>query len=386
MTKTNSNIAKIEKKIMLISDPEYKQWLSDLKLRIRTTQMKSAMRVNYEMLELYWSIGSDIVQRKAESKWGDNFYRTFSRDLLSEFPGQSGFSIRNLQYMKQMYDTFSDVSQITPQLVAQIQNNRLVIPGYNQMDETTPQVVAQFVEESVCSIPWGHIRYILDKKLPLEKALFYVRKTIQHNWSRAMLLNMMGDKNGNGGLYESQGHSINNFSKVLPPSDSEMVCDMMKDPYNFEFLHLHENYKEHDLQQALEENVIKLLIELGNGFAFVGRQVVLNAGGDEYKCDMLFYHLRLHRYIVAELKTVKFQPEFVSKLNFYCTCVNHLMKTDRDEDTIGLLICKEKNNIVAQWTIESNQTTPIGISTYELSNILPAKEELEDKLSRKTGY
>ena len=202
-----------------------------------------------------------------------------------------------------------------------------------------------------------------------EKALFYVHKTIENGWSRAMLLNFL-DTN----LYERSGKAVHNFETALPSTDSDLAKEMLKDPYNFDFLTLSEDYKEKDLQKALEQHVAHFLIELGTGFAFVGRPFRLEVGGDEFFCDLLFYHLKLRRYVVVELKTKKFEPEFVSKLNFYCSAVDHLLKGPYDQDTIGLLICKEKNDLVAKWTVEKNQLQPIGISEYELSSLLP--EEL----------
>jgi predicted nuclease of restriction endonuclease-like (RecB) superfamily len=236
-----------------------------------------------------------------------------------------------------------------------------------------PQVVAQLTERDqdnllheLFSIPWGHHRTIMDKvKGDSDKALFFVHKTIENGWSRAMLLNFIGTD-----LYERTGKAVHNFETALPSTDSDLARELLKDPYNFDFLTLSEDYKEKDLQKALEQHVAHFLIELGNGFAFVGRQVRLEVGGDEFYCDLLFYHLKLRRYVVIELKTKKFQPEYVSKLNFYCTAVDHLLKGPFDQDTVGLLICKEKNDLVAKWTVEKNQLQPIGISEYEIKEFL----------------
>ena len=203
----------------------------------------------------------------------------------------------------------------------------------------TPQLVARLLSY----LPWGHIRTLLDKKLNASEAIFYACKAIEHGWSRAVLLNMIGGK-----LYESSGKSVNNFKITIPGSDSDYANEIIKDPYNFGFLKLRENYKEADLQAALEQNLIKFLTELGQGFAYVGRQVRFEVDGKEFFCDLLFYHLKLRRYIVVELKAVEFEPEFVSKVNFYCNAVNHLIKRPDEGDTIGLLICREKNDLVAQ--------------------------------------
>lgn len=356
-----------------ILEKEYIQWVSELKQRVSQMQLKAAISVNEEMIRLYWSIGEDIINRKAEAVWGKNFYKRMSHDLSHIFPGMKGFSVRNLQYMAQMYSTFSRIESFTPQVVAKLQTGA--------KKELTPQAVAQIIKDSVCRIPWGHIRYILDKRWDLEESFFYVQKILSNGWSRAVLLNMIDTK-----LYESQGKSINNFQRTLPDTQSDYAQEILKDPYNFDFLMLREDYKERELQKALEENISRFLLELGNGFAFVGRQVKLEVNGDEYFCDLLFYHIKLRRYVVIELKVVKFEPEFVSKLNFYCSAVNHLIKEDGDNDTIGLLICKEKNDIVAQWTVEKSHE-PISISEYELKNlipteqnILPSEEDIREKL------
>ena len=327
---------------------EYIQWVAQLKARIKNAQIKAAVKVNTELINLYWSIGHDIVEKKAEDMIGGNFYRRISKDLQEEFPDMKGFSERNIHYMRSMYLLFSPLQNELPQVVA--------------VGEV-PQAVAVPVREIVCQIPWGHIRYIIDKHVSSEESFFYVRKTLENGWSRAVLLNMMDTR-----LYESQGKAVSNFALTMPKPESEYAQEITKDPYNFDFLMLNEDYRERELQRALEENVSQLLLELGNGFAYVGRQVKLTVDGDEYYCDMLFYHIPSKRYVVVELKTVKFEPEFVSKVNFYCNAVNHLIKGDDDKETIGLLICKEKNDLVAKWTVE-NVPMPIAISKYVLENL-----------------
>ena len=336
-----------------MDNTEYKQWVIELKQRIKNAQIKAAIRVNKELIGLYWSIGQDIVERKAEDSCGDNFYKRISRDLQMDFPNIKGFSERNIFYMRSMYLLFSPLSKELPQVVA--------------VRDEVPQVVAVDIKETVCQIPWGHIRYIIDKCSTPQEAFFYVKKTLENGWSRAMLLNMMNTR-----LYETQGKAINNFTSVLPSPESDYARQITKDPYCFDFLSLREDYKERELQKALEDNIVQFLMELGTGFAFVGRQVRLEVNGDEYYCDLLFYHIPLKRYVVVELKTTKFEPEFISKVNFYCNAVNHLIKGQDDNDTIGLLICKEKNDVVAQWTVE-NAPVPIAISKYVLNNIIPIK-------------
>lgn len=328
-------------------DPEYREWIQELGKRFRQNQIKAAVKVNSELLRFYWSLGEDIVKKQVEKKYGAGILKTLSRDLKEAIPDATGFSPRNLYYIKRFY---------------------LI---YNQAFEKVQQVVAK-LDDDIFSIPWGHHCIILDKAgSNPEKALFFVHNTIENGWSRSMLLNFIDTD-----LYERSGKAIHNFDTALPSTDSDLAKDLLKDPYNFDFLTLRENYLEKYLQKALEQNVAHFLIELGAGFAFVGRQVRLEVDGDEFFCDLLFYHLKLRRYVVIELKTKKFQPEYVSKLNFYCTAIDHLLKGPYDQDTIGLLICKEKNDLVTKWTVEKNQLQPIGISEYEIKDYLCKKDLL----------
>ena len=318
---------------------EYKNWIVDLKLRIRQSQIKAAVKVNSELLRLYWQMGSEIVEKQKNAHWGDGFLKQLSNDLMSDFPDIKGFEVRNLRRMKQWFLTYCQTDIIRTQVVPELQ-------------------------ESFFSIPWGHHILIMQRCKDINKAVFYIQQTLENNWSRNVL-----DWQIDSNLYERRGSKISNFSKVLPDVQSDLANQIIKDPYNFDFLTLNEDYKEKDLQRSLEDNIYRFLLELGKGFSFVGRQVKLEVGGDDFYCDMLFYHIPLKRYVVIELKTGKFEPEYVSKVNFYCNAVNHLIKGDDDNDTIGLLICKERNDIVAEWTIE-NAPVPIGISKYELQNLV----------------
>ena len=318
---------------------EYKNWIVDLKLRIRQSQIKAAVKVNTELLRLYWQMGSEIVEKHKNAHWGDGFLKQLSNDLMSDFPDMKGFSYRNLRAIKQWFLFYNE-------------------------SFTKWQQVAAILENTFFSIPWGHHILIMQRCKNIDTALFYIQQTLENNWSRNVL-----DWQIDSNLYERKGSKTCNFSKVLPNVDSDLANQIIKDPYNFDFLSLSENYKEKDLQRNLEDNIYHFLLELGKGFSFVGRQVKLEVGGDDFYCDMLFYHIPLKRYVVIELKTGKFEPEYVSKVNFYCNAVNHLIKGDDDNDTIGLLICKERNDIVAEWTIE-NAPVPIGISKYELQNLV----------------
>lgn len=341
-------------------DKNYRIWIEQLVSRFRGSQIKAAAKVNAELLRFYWSVGKDIVTKQMEQRYGDGIIDAISRDLTTALPGVRGFSKRNLYYIKNFYLL------------------------YNQIFKIVPQLVAQSEADMIFSVPWGHHRIIIDKlRDNPEKAVFFLKKTIENSWSRSLLLNFIGTD-----LYERSGKAITNFDTALPEMESEYAKEVLKNPYNFDFLTLQENFKERDLQRALEENISHFLLELGCGFAYVGRQVRLEVESDEFFCDLLFYHLKLRRYIVCELKTVKFEPEFVSKLNFYCTAVDHLFKGEYDNDTIGLLICKERNDLVAQWTLEKNQMQPIGISEYDITKALPdnvqaslpSTEEIENEL------
>ena len=342
---------------------EYRDWLRQLKANIRSAQIKASIAVNEEMLILYWNIGKDISNKKMDAQYGSRFFEKLSRDLHSDFPDAQGFSETNLKYMKRFYQFYTE-------------KMLLLAP-----DSVIRHQLGDELEKTLFVIPWRHHVEIFTRSKSIEEALFFIEKTKENGWSRAMLVNMMKTK-----FFETQGNTVNNFSLTMPKNDSECARQILKDTYKLDFLTLYEDYEENDLHKALEENLIKFLLELGTGFAFVGSHVPFVVNGDEFECDMLFYNLKLRRYVVVELKVVKFEPEFVSKLNFYCNAVNHLIKDDVDKDTIGLLICSEKNDVVAQWTVE-NSREPVGISTYELTNIIPAVKnvfpetsEIENKL------
>ena len=341
---------KMRSEIVIINENSYKVWLVSIKNQIKSAQIKTSIAVNEEMLNLYWNIGKDISEKHFDSQYGSGFFDNLSKDLKNDFPDSQGFSSRNLRYMKKFYDFYKD--EILHQAGAEL-------------------------EDILFTIPWRHHIEIFTRSKSVNEALFFVQKSKENGWSRAMLITMMDTR-----LYETRGNTLNNFSLTLPKEDSECAKEILKDEYKLDFLALRENYEEKDLHNALEQNLIKFLLQLGSGFAFVGSHVPFVVNGDEYECDLLFYHLKLRRYIVVELKVVKFEPEFISKLNFYCNAVNHLMKSDEDKNSIGLLICKEKNDVVAQWSLE-NSNEPIGISTYDLQNVLPSEKEIAENISQK---
>jgi predicted nuclease of restriction endonuclease-like (RecB) superfamily len=334
----------------LVKTSEYRSFILEIKQRIQVSQIKAAIAVNQELLLLYWDLAERIVTKQQQAAWGDGFLLQISKDLKTEFPEMKGFSKRNLEGMRQWYQFWVAESAIALQLVAQI--------------------------------PWGHNLTIVTKIKDIDEALFYVQKTIQNNWSRSVLTHQI-----EGRLYQREGKAITNFETRLPEPQSDLARETLKDPYNFDFLMLREKHDERELESALIENVTRFLLELGAGFSYLGRQYKLEVGGDEFFIDLLFYHVQLHCYFVIELKTVKFKPEFAGKLGFYISAVDGILKTEQDNPTIGLLICKSKNDVVVEYTLRDIHK-PIGVSEYmitqnlpdELKSSLPSIEEIEAEL------
>lgn len=339
---------------------DYKQWLKEVKQQIRTSQLKAAVRVNRALIQLYWNLGKDIAERQLEIAWGAGFFDKLSHDLKDEFPDMQGFSPTNLKYCKRFYLFYNQHAVIRHQLGDEL-------------------------EEGLFSIPWRHHIEIITKCRSIDEALFYVNKTLENGWSRAVLMNFL-DSN----LYATQGKAITNFSKQLPEPMSDLAMQTLKDPYNFDFLTMREGYNERELEYALTKNITNFLLELGSGFAFVGREVRLEVDNTEFYIDLLFYHLKLRCYVVVELKVTEFEPGYLGQLGFYVTAVNKQIKRKEDNPTIGLIICKTKNQVVAEYALEGTNQ-PLGISQYdlvkimpeELKNTLPSIEEIENKLKEK---
>jgi predicted nuclease of restriction endonuclease-like (RecB) superfamily len=351
-------------------DSEYKDWLTDLKQRIKRSQLKASVRVNTEMLELYWSIGADIVERQAESKWGSGVISQLSKDLATEFPDAKGFSPRNLKYMRSFYLYFADIP-IGQQAVAQL--------------ETEERLDTYRLPPPECTlIPWGHNILIFTKSNSLEEAMFYIQQTIENGWSRSDLTKFILDD-----LYHKHGTSQNNFNMTLPDIQSALATEITKDPYNFDFTScdLRTKFLETELEDALINHITEFLLEMGKGFAYYGRQIKLKAGTKKLKLDLLFYHVNLHCYVVVELKSGEFDSADIGQLGTYISAVNHQLKKDGDNQTVGLLICKNKDNTLAQYSLEGS-AHPIGISEYDFSGIipedyksaLPSVEEIEKEL------
>lgn len=375
---------------LIIQDKDYAAWITLLCSRYRQSQIKAAVKVNSEKLMFYWSLGKDIVELHAESKWGDGFYKNVCRDLKEALPEANCFSETNVKYMKGFYMLYSRYEPIRPQVGGEL-SGKLKAPEHENL-AISPQLGEKLADASsqimhdVFMIPWGHHKLLIDKfRNAPEKALFFMRKTIENGWSRALLLNFIDTD-----LYERQGKAVTNFTATLPRPMSELAQDILKDPYSFDFLETSGRYREKELKDALINNITKFLIELGSGFAYMGREYRLQVNTKEQFMDLLFYNTRLHCYLVVEVKTTEFEPSYLGQLSAYVSFTNHLLKTEQDNPTIGLLICKSKDNIFAQYSLEGyNQ--PIGISEFEGVNVLPEDfksslptiEEIESKLSDK---
>lgn len=337
---------------LIKTDAEYSRWIQELKERYRRSQIKAAAQVNCEMLRFYWSLGRDIVARDAENVYGSGFYHNLSQDLKAAIPEAEGFSRQNLQYMKKMYLLYSDSSTNCPQLVG------------NFEDEICPQLVGDFI----FSVPWGHHRTLIDKYFgsgKRETALFYAHKVVEEGWSRNVLKSFI-DTN----LHLRQGKALTSFSRLLPAADSDLAQELTKDPYIFDFTEMTEPYKERELKKALMSNISRFLLELGSGFAYVGEEYRLKVGHTEQFIDLLFYNIKLHAYCVIEVKTGTFEAGDIGQLGTYMTAVNHILKTEQDNPTIGLLICKDKDNVLAQYALESS-SQPIGVAEFQLTKFIP---------------
>ena len=326
----------------LIHNEDYRVWLIDLKQRVHQSQLKAALSVNSELIQLYWQLGSEIEQRQKTATWGDKFLKQLSQDLMSEFPEMKGFSHRNLKYIRQWYQFYSQ-AEIGQQLVAQL-----------------------------AQIPWGHNIQIVSKSLSVEEARYYVQNTLEHGWSRNVLVHQIES-----GLFQREGQALHNFQQTLPKPQSDLAAQTLKDPYVFDFLTLSKEHSERELERSLVENITQFLLELGAGFAYLGKQYPIQVGERDFYIDLLFYHTRLHCYIVVELKLGEFEPEHAGKLNFYIKAVDEQLCKAGDAPTIGLLLCKSKDKLVAEYALSDIQK-PMGIAEYRLTHTLP--EELKDSL------
>ena len=371
-------------------DKEYAQWIYDVKQRFRNDQIKAAVKVNSEQLLFNWQLGRDLVVRKAEEKWGNGIVEQVSLDLQAAFPKAKGFSARNLWNMKKWYSFYSsyedfgtvvnvlskqmDISSLKlQQVAAEIQE---VVP-----DEKLQQVVAEIPFPALFGfIPWGHHIEIITKCKDLHEALFYVKRTIEEGWSRNALDNCI-----RADMYHAVGTAVTNFSEKLPTTQGELAQEILKSNYDLGFVSLPPKYDENALEDVLEQRMTRFLLELGEGWAFVGRQKEIIISGKTRKIDLLFYHIYLRCYVVLELKVKPFDPEYAGKLNFYVNAVNEFIRKDSDNPTIGLLICKDMDRTEVQLAFQGI-TTPMGVATYdnvkikEIQEYLPTAEQIQQQI------
>ena len=369
-------------------DADYADWIADIKSRYRSAQVKAAVKVNAEKLLFNWQLGRDLVQKKAEERWGAGVVEQVSLDLKREFPDADGFSTSNLWYMKKWYLFYADgdAEEKLQRTVGELQSsvNQAVIKLQQSVGEIqhlvskTNNEIGMAFPQPFALVPWGHHVDIITKCKSIDEALFYVGKTIEQGLSRNSLANCI-----KANLYEHQGKIVNNFTDHLPALQSKLVQEVLKENYDFGFATVeHEIYDEAELEEALTKNVTDLLLELGTGFAFLGRQKELVVGGRSRKIDLLFYHIRLRCYIVCELKAKPFEPEFAGKLNYYVNAVDELLKTDDENPTIGLLVCSDMDKIDVQWSFKGI-STPIGVATYNnirIKDALPSQELLAERV------
>lgn len=368
-------------------DADYIQWLHNIKERYRNTQIKAAVKVNSEQLLFNWQLGRDLVLRRAEDTWGAGVVEQVSLDLQAEFPNVKGFSTTNLWNMKKWYAFYSRHShnKNLQQLVGEIEyrDDNEKQKEMSEVQGTLQQDVGELPFPDVFGfVPWGHHVEIVTRCKSIEEALFYVKKIAEEAWSRSALQNYIAAD-----LYHNAGAAITNFSERLPATQSKLAQEITKDTYDLGFITLPADYDESALESALEQNITRFLLELGTGFSFVGRQKEIIVSGKTRRIDMLFYQIKLHCYVVVELKAVAFEPEFAGKLNFYVNAVNDLMKTDADNPTIGLLICKDKDQTEVQWAFQGI-TTPMGVASYSNVQIqdikaqLPTAEEIQKRIEQ----
>ena len=332
---------------LITIDKEYSKWIDEIVSRYELRRTIASSKANEQLLRFYWSVGEDIAKKKAVSKWGDGIIATMSRDLSDRVPDTGGFSVTNLGYIKRFYELYSQLDKFYPQLVGNTKYEKL--------------------KEAIFLVPWGHHHYIIDKFLENPKrAFYYIQLTLANGWSRAMLLNAIDLD-----LKEPEGKAITNFQSTLPVPQGDLAQEVTKDPYTFDFIAITERYNEYQLKQALMQNVIQFLLEMGKGFCLRGKEHRIKVGNTDQLIDLLFYNADIHSYVVVEVKTDKFKPADIGQLGTYVAAANHLLRKEGDNPTIGLLICKTKDNVLAQYALESS-SLPIGISEYELSKAYPA--------------
>lgn len=337
----------------LVNVDGYIELLDELKTKIRSSQLRASISVNTELIQLYWEIGLEILKKQKKEGWGTKVIDRLAKDLKESFPKIAGFSPRNLFYMKQFAEAYPE---------------------------------STILQQAAAKIPWGHNMILIDKLDTLNKRLWYAQKTIENGWSRNALEMWIESD-----LYNRQGKAITNFSATLPQLESDLANAELKDPYCFDFLMIHEKAKEAEIENGLIEHIQKVLIELGTGFAFVSRQYRIELEGEEFLIDLLFYHFKLKRFVVVELKSGPFKPEYAGKMSFYLAALDAQLKQPGDEPSIGMILCKTKKKLMVEYTLQDIRR-PIGVASYttklletlpkDLKSSLPTIEQIEAKLAK----
>jgi len=369
MAKKRGTRPKAKRQIVRAADllpAGYEEFLGQLKERISTARLRAALAANRELIELYWHIGRSVVEQQKTKGWGNAVIAHLGDDLQKAFPGESGFSRTNVYRMRALFLAYQGAGQIVPQLVGQITQSGLPL--------------------AVAELPWGQNVVLVEQLKDLRERLWYARATFEHGWSRAVLVHWIESD-----LYKRQGKAQTNFEKTLPALQSDLARETLKDPYTFRFLTIAEDAEERELERGLVAHIRQFLIELGAGFAFLGQQYRLEVGGEDYYIDMLFYHVTVRCYIVIKLKHTSFKPEYAGKMNFYLSAVDDLLRHPDDQPSIGIILCKAKNQVVAEYALR-DLAKPVGISSYvtklveslppALRGNLPSPKELEAELRR----
>lgn len=375
---------------------DYRAFLDDLKARIRSAQVRAALAVNRELIQLYWSIGQAIVHKQEQEGWGGKVIDRLAKDIQGDLPGIAGFSRANIYRMRAFYLAYRPASPIVAQPVRQLacrprpakdggsvpatkQSETQIVaqPVRQSADETVPQIVGQ--------IPWGHNVVLLERLSGLTQRLWYAQQATANGWSRTMLEHWIESD-----LYARQGKAVTNFKTTLPAPQSDLAQQLLKDPYNFDFLTLHTEAMERELEEGLLEHITRFLLELGEGFAFVGRQVHLEVDGRDFYIDLLFYHLTLRCFVTIDLKTREFEPEFAGKMNFYLSAVDDRFRQAQDQPSVGLILCKKRSRVIAEYALRHLER-PVGVARYvtrlterlprELAGKLPTVKEIEVELT-----
>ena len=381
-----------------IQHSEYRNWLDEMKNRIKTSQIKAVLSVNKELIVLYWDLGKQISSKQQQNGWGSQVVNQLSQDLCKEFTSSTGFSRSNLYAMRQFYEIFTDYDKNFQQLGGKIETTQTPeivhqLGGQMEIKQTSEivhQLGGQFEEENYypqivekyCfNLPWRHIVLLLQKVKNYKEMLFYLNAAIENSWSRNVL-NFQIESN----LFKRQGKAITNFANTLPVLQADLLRETLKNPYNFDFISLEKNVRERDLERGLVANISKFIMEMGKGFSFLGEQFQLTVNDKDYFLDLLFYHVKLHCYVVVELKIGEFEPEYLGKMNFYLSAVDTMLKTQGDNQTIGILLCKNQNSIDVEFALR-DINKPIGVSEFSfnelpetIQNQMPSAEELQSEL------